>query len=92
MAVLFLLAMFVALAGEVVDAAQEGAAHAASDTVIVRGIGEADLGGAGACHGIRIAILGGWVPVFMGVLVFAPSSPRPIHPRPHLKDQAPPGL
>ena len=50
-----LAAVFVVLAGEGVDAAEEGAAHAAGDAVVVRGVGEADLGGAGSCHGIRVS-------------------------------------
>jgi len=47
--------VFVVLAGEGVDAAEEGAAHAAGDAVVVRGVSEADLGGAGGGHGIKVA-------------------------------------
>jgi len=50
-----LAAVFVVLAGEFVDAAQEGAAMAAGDAVVVRGVSEVDLGGAGSCRGIKIS-------------------------------------
>ena len=46
-----LTAMCVILAGELVDAAQEGTAHATSDAVVVRSVSEADLVGAGLSHG-----------------------------------------
>ena len=39
-----LAAVFVVLAGEGIDAAEVGAAHAAGIAVVVRGVGEADLG------------------------------------------------
>ena len=50
-----LAAVFVVLAGEGVEAAEKSAADAAGDAVVVRGIGEADLGGSGGGHGIKVA-------------------------------------
>jgi len=47
-------AMFEALTAVGILAAQEGAAHAARDHVIPRGVGERDEGGAGAGHGVRL--------------------------------------
>ena len=63
--------MLVVLAGEVVDTAEESAAHAAGDAVVVRGVGEADLGGAGSCHELRVAKLRCFGEQLVGVPKFA---------------------